>query len=177
MSASLMSRSAGIRVLLEQIRTHEQMRGKRRSLSWADTANYINKLNPAYQFRCECKLYALLCAVACLVADLQGVLVPSAVKVRRSDEVFVPRYPKVCDMPVSLRFCGILIVCSSGLSCGRCRHVQHLREVQGFRSAVLELANLLFSFRDSDSPSEPTKGSHGGAPHTARHSQLGTILG
>ena len=50
MSASLMSRSAGIRVLLEQIRTHEQMRGKRRSLSWADTANYINKLNPPHQF-------------------------------------------------------------------------------------------------------------------------------
>ena len=111
------------------------------------------------------KLYALLCAVACLVADLQGVLVPSAVKVRRSDEDFVPRYPKVCDMPVSLRFCGILIVCSSGLSCGRCRHVQHLREVQGFRSAVLELANLLFSFRDSDSPTAPTEGAHGGAQH------------
>ena len=43
--------------------------------------------------------------------------------------------------------------------------MQHLREVQGFRSAVLELANLLFSFRDSDSPTAPTKGAHGGAPH------------
>ena len=41
--------------------------------------------------------------------------------------------------------------------------MQHLREVQGFRSILVELANLLFSFRDSDSPTAPTKGAHGGA--------------
>ena len=50
MSASLTSRSAGIRILFEQIRTHEEMRGNRRALSWANAALHIDKLNPTYRF-------------------------------------------------------------------------------------------------------------------------------
>ena len=49
--------------------------------------------------------------------------------------------------------------------------MQHLREVQGFRSAVLDLANILFPFRDSSFFTAPTKGSHGGARRNAGRKQ------
>ena len=51
MSASLTSRSAGIRILLQQIRTHEKMRGTRKAIPWSGVTKYIEGLNPTYNFQ------------------------------------------------------------------------------------------------------------------------------
>ena len=50
MLASSTSRSAGIRIRVQQIRTHEQMRGSRKAIPWSSVTEHINKLNPSYYF-------------------------------------------------------------------------------------------------------------------------------
>ena len=44
MPASLTSRSAGIRILLQQIRTHEEMRGTRKATPWSNVTKHIEEL-------------------------------------------------------------------------------------------------------------------------------------
>ena len=51
MPASLTSRSAGIRILLQQIRTHEEMRGTRKAIPWSSVTKHIEGLNPTYNFQ------------------------------------------------------------------------------------------------------------------------------
>ena len=68
-------------------------------------------------------------------------------------------------MQVSTPLCGILIFHARQLADCACWRAVHLRGVNTFRSIETEFANFFFSFRDSDSPTAPTKGAHGGAPH------------
>ena len=65
-------------------------------------------------------------------------------------------------MQVNTPLCGILIFHARQLADCACWRAVHLRGVNTFRSIETEFANIVFSFRDSDSPSVSAKGSHGG---------------
>ena len=80
-----------------------------------------------------------------------------------------------CDTQVSTRARTSLIFHARQLADCACWHAVHLREVHTFRSIETEFANIVFSFRDSDSPSVSAKGSHGSSRRVAFVSLLSLL--
>ena len=78
-------------------------------------------------------------------------------------------------MQVSTPLCGILIFHARQLADCACWRAVHLRGVNTFRSIETEFANIVFSFRDSDSPSVSAKGSHGSSRRVAFVSLLSLL--